>query len=407
MLPNGVAVRLNDKVAKSLQIPDGKTELLTFDDDLPNFGLRIRSGGKRTWICQYRPGRDKQRRVTLGSVANMDAADARREAKTLLSKVQLGLDPQTEKFTQRDKASVTLSSVVEKYLSTYGALHLKPRTLVEVTRSLKVHWAPLGEVPIHKLSRSAIANQLDAIAAERGPFAANRARSYLSGLFSWAVQRGYADDNPVRFTGKPAPEASRDRVLTDRELGLVFRHAGDGDYGDIIRLLALTGQRREEVGGMRWSEVDLEAGTWTIPPDRTKNGLPHEVPLSIGAQAILTSRTRREGRDLVFGAGGGPFSGWSNCKSALDLRIHEHLKKADPNAAALKAWRIHDLRRTTSTRMSDHGVPPHVVEAVLNHVSGTRAGVAGVYNRAVYRPEKTTALNDWGSHISSISRGDG
>ena len=398
-------MRLNDKVAKTLQIPDGKTELLTFDDDLPNFGLRIRSGGKRTWICQYRPGRDKQRRVTLGSVANMDAVDARREAKTLLSKVQLGLDPQTEKFTSREKASATLSAISDKYIATYGALHLKPRTLVEVTRSLRIHWAPLGEVPIHKLSRNAIANQLDAIAAERGPFAANRARSYLSGLFSWAFQRGYTEDNPVRFTGKPAPEASRDRVLTDRELGLVFRHAGDGDYGDIIRLLALTGQRREEVGGMRWSEVDLEAGIWTVPADRTKNGLPHEVPLSAAAQAVLTSRTRREGRDLVFGAGSGPFSGWSNCKSALDLRIHEHFKKSDPNAAPLKAWRIHDLRRTVSTRMSDHGVLPHVVEAVLNHISGTRAGVAGVYNRAVYRTEKSNALDAWGSHIAAISEG--
>ena len=394
-------MRLNDKSARSIMIPEGKSEVLVFDEELPNFGLRVRAGGKRTWVCQYRVGQ-KQRRVTLGSLANKDAAEARRDAKTLLAKVQLGHDPQTEKLTTRQKASTTLSAVTNLYLATYAERQLRPRTLVEVQRSLNVHWAPLGEAPIDKLTRTAISRRLDEIAAGSGPFAANRARAYLSGLFTWAVQRGYADDNPVRFTGLPTAEKSRDRVLSDEELGLVVRHAGHGDYGAIVRLLTMTGQRREEVGGMRWSELDLDAAHWTIPGDRTKNGLTHEVPLSPAAVSILNGMVRRRGRDLVFGAGEGPFAGWSNCKAALDSRILQSLRVSDPDAVQLRPWRLHDLRRTAVTRMADHGVQPHVVEAVVNHISGTRAGVAGVYNRATYRSEKRTALDNWGAHIEAV-----
>jgi len=392
-------MKLSDKVSTELQIPPGRSEILVFDDDLPNFGLRIRTGGKRTWVCQYRVGQ-KQRRVTLGNVANKSAAAARRDAKVMLAKVQLGQDPQIEKFTARENASKTLSSAIDLYLSTHGEHRLRPRSLVEVRHSLKVHWGPLGEVPMDQLSRSTISTRLDVIVKKSGPFAANRARAYLSGLFNWAIQRGYAEDNPVRLTGKPTAETSRDRVLSDVELSLIFRHAGSGEYGTIVRLLMLTGQRREEVGGMKWSELDLNASVWTITADRTKNGLAHSVPLSTLTKSILSELTPKKDRDLVFGSGTGPFAGWSHCKVALDKRINNALKVVDPQSEPLTPWRIHDLRRSAVTRMADHGVPPHIVEAIVNHISGTRAGVAGVYNRATYLPEKSKALEEWGEHLS-------
>jgi integrase len=396
-------MKLNEQTVHSLTIPEGKSELIVFDEDLPSFGLRVRAGGKRTWICQYRIGK-KQRRVTIGSLAAKNATKARIEAKTILAKVQLGQDPQTEKFTSREKASTTLSVVVARYLDIYAPRNLKPRTVAEVKRSLEKHWAPLGEAPIDGLTRGAISKRLDEIALESGPFAANRARAYLSALYSWAVERGYADDNPIRFTGRPVAEASRDRVLSDAELARVYQHAGGGDYGDAVRLLALTGQRREEVGGMLWSEIDLDAALWSIGAERTKNGLPHDAPLNAAAVAILRRRTRRKGRDLVFGSGAGGFTGWSKAKSALDDRITVTLKAADPEAEGMKPWRIHDLRRTAVTRMADLGMLPHVVEAITNHISGSKAGVAGVYNKSVYAAEKRAALDLWGAHVMKQRR---
>ena len=152
----------------------------------------------------------------------------------------------------------------------------------------------------------------------------------------------------MRLTGKAVAEVSRDRVLNANELASVYRHAGTGDYGDVLRLLVLTGQRREEVGGMLWSEVDLDKALWPIGAERTKNGLPHDVPLSQPAVAILKARARPKGRDLVFGLGEGGFTGWLRLSLALDQRIAAALKAADPEAAAVKPWRI----QTSAARRS-------------------------------------------------------
>jgi integrase len=185
----------------------------------------------------------------------------------------------------------------------------------------------------------------------------------------------------------------------------IWQAAANGDYGNIVRLLMLTGQRREEVGGMLWSELDLSGARWRIAPSRTKNGLEHEVPLSDAAVEILKSRTRRDNRDLVFGTGEGPFQGWSNAKAGLDERILEAIRKDLGPKATLKPWRLHDIRRTVATRMADLGVLPHVIEAVLNHISGHKAGVAGVYNRAAYADEKRAALMLWANHVLSLLNG--
>jgi integrase len=147
----------------------------------------------------------------------------------------------------------------------------------------------------------------------------------------------------------------------------------------------------------------LTGNLWAIGSDRTKNGLPHEVPLSSEAEGILSTIARREERELVFGSREGPFSGWSNAKAALDERLLTAVRKKHGENAKLTPWRLHDIRRTVSTGMAGLGIAPHIVEAVLNHISGHKAGVAGIYNRATYAPEKRAALALWSEHVKALT----
>jgi integrase len=160
-----------------------------------------------------------------------------------------------------------------------------------------------------------------------------------------------------------------------------------------VKLLLLTGQRAEEIAGLSWSEIDLDRGVIKLPGERTKNHRPHTIPLAPMAADILAARERRKDRDLVFGTGNGGFDGWSKAKVALDAKLN------------IAAWRIHDLRRTAATGMADVGIQPHVIEAVLNHVSGSKAGVAGIYNRSDYKTEKASALALWANQLSVILGG--
>lgn len=382
-------MRLTKQILKDLILPPGRTEVIYFDQDLAGFGLRVRAGGKRTWIAQYRVGQ-RQRRMTLGTWETLTPEEARRRARDVLAKVHLGQDPQLEKKTARAKTAETLGRAINQFLSDYAEPNYRPRTLVEVKRTLLTGWKPLHELPFDKVSRALIAERLSELKKTSGPVAANRARSYLSTFFSWALQMGLTETSPLIGTAKGTREVSRDRVLSDEELADIWRHTGDSDYGTIVRLLMLTGQRREEVGGMRWPEIDFEKRTWTIPKERTKNKLAHDVPLTDTAIALLTERVILSDRVHVFGRLDSPFSGWSKAKLALDARISAARKAEDRKP--MQAWRLHDLRRTAATRMADLGVQPHVIEAVLNHISGHRSGVAGIYNRATYSEEKRLAL---------------
>jgi integrase len=395
-------MRLNKINVARLALPEGKNEVLVFDETLPGFGVRLRAGGKKTWIAQYRIG-SKQRRMTLGTIEAVDPDEARKRARSVISKAQLGLDPQTEKVEARAQAAITLGNVAEKYLLR-AATKLAPRTLAETERHLRKHWLPLSELPFQRVRRADVSAQLAEIAGANGPFAANRARASLSALFSWAIGEGLLDSNPVVGTNKAIDETPRDRVLTDDELTLIWRHAGDLNYGAIIRLLISTGQRREEVGGLRRSELRLRDGIWSISAERTKNGRPHDVPLSTLALDILQAQYKREDRDLLFGAREGAFQGWSKAKEALDRRMLVALQNAHGEQARLKPWRLHDIRRTVATRLGDLGVLPHVVEAILNHISGHKAGVAGIYNRAIYAPKSAQRCRS-GPSISWHSSG--
>jgi integrase len=227
---------------------------------------------------------------------------------------------------------------------------------------------------------------------------ANRVRTSLASLFSWAIGEGLVLSNPVTGT-KRTEEKSRERVLDPAELRLIWNSLEDDHFGAIMKLLALTGQRASEIAGMRWSE--LKSDVLVLPPERTKNHREHMVPLSEPARAIIAAQPRRSGRDgqlrdLIFGFGDGPFSGWGKSKEALDKRISEELGRPLPH------FTPHDLRRSFATHASGLGIQPHIIEVILNHVSGFRAGVAGTYNRQAYNAEKHMALALWADHLLAI-----
>jgi integrase len=226
---------------------------------------------------------------------------------------------------------------------------------------------------------------------------ANRVRSSLSTFFNWAISHGLLDHNPV--DGAPRhEERSRDRVLTPAELRLIWNNLEDNEYGSIVKLLALTAQRVTEIGALHWSEIG--ADQILLPGERTKNHRSHVVPLSAPATAIIAKQPKREGCDTLFGSERG-FTNWNFWKERLDGAITQA-----NGGKPLPRWTTHDLRRTAATMMADDlGIQPHIIEAVLNHVSGHKAGVAGIYNRASYLREKRAALNVWGDRLLAIAEG--
>jgi integrase len=382
----------------SLALPAGKLDAIYFDDAMPGFGIRLRAGGKSVWIVQYRVG-PKQRRETLGDARKVDLDAARAAAKLRLAEVALGGDPQAKKIEARARAALSLGAVADRYLESKRAA-VRPRTYTANHRYLTLHWKPLRSLPIDAVKRRDVAARIGEIIKQHGAVAASRARATLSATFSWAMREGIATENPVLGTNDPAARVqSRDRVLSEDELRAIWKSCRDDDFGRIIKLLILTGARRDEIGYLRWNEVDLERRVLNIPGDRTKNHHPLILPLPRLALSILESVPRRDGCELIFGGRGGAFGAWSYCTLQLHARITEGEGKP------LAAWRLHDIRRSVATHMAELGVQPHIVEEVLNHTGGHKRGVAGVYNRSTYMAEKAAALNLWADHVLAVVEG--
>jgi integrase len=392
-------MRLTTRSVATLSRPIDSSEVIVFDDDLPGFGVRLRSGGSRNWIFQYRVGK-KHRRVTFGKLGAMSVAQARSKAETLHAQVKLGHDPAGDKAERQARATETFEPVMRRFLERQRK-RLKPRSYIEMERHLLTHAKPLHGLSLSGIDRRVGAGLLTDITNSSGPIAANRVRASLSTLFGWAMREGLADANPIIATNK-TDELARERVLSESELREIWCALGSDTYSAIVRLLLLTGQRREEIGGLRWSEVDLARGIISLPGSRTKNRRTHDVPLSAAAQEILKGQVRRVGRDLVFGFGEGSFSGWSRGKRELDARILKARKATDRKAKPMPPWRLHDLRRSLATHSAELGIPPHIIEAILNHVSGHKAGVAGIYNRSTYAAEKESALGRWAELLQAI-----
>jgi integrase len=338
-----------------------KSDFVAWDDELSGFGLRVRDG-KQTWIFQYKIG-ERQHRMRLGG-PELTCNQARRLAETqrgAVSRAKLGegIDPaitreQIRAESKPNPKGKTLRSLIADYLGD-RVRSMRPRSYNEIRRHLERHFAPLHERSLHTIERLDVAARIREIAKESGPVAANRSRASLSAMFAWAIGEGLCDSNPVAGTNKQEENGPRERSLTDAETAAVWLAAPDNDYGRIVRLILLTGCRRTEMADLRWSEVNLEERTITLPGERTKNKAKHVIPLSDSAVEILSAIPHRD-RDYVFGKGRGGFAGWSKGQRRLEKVV-----------AFKEPWRPHDLRRTVRTGMGKLGVAPHVAEAVLNH----------------------------------------
>jgi hypothetical protein len=312
-------MKLTKAAVEALTLPAGKTDHIIFDDAMPGFGVRLRAGGKRSFIVQYRSGH-QQRRESLGDVRKVDIDEARRAAKRRLGAVALGHDPAAEKVEARWRAKLVLSSFVPRFLE-HKRAEVRPGTFRNVARHVR-YLEPLYERPIHEIARRDVAALVSEIRERRGKNPARETRQVLSELFAWLMGEGIADTNPVIGTNSPPPPDDRDRVLTDAELGAIWHAAvevGD-DYGIIIRLLILTACRRDEIGDLRWDEVD--GHMLRVPGSRIKTGHKLELPLPPLALAVLDEVTScRLGRGRrVFGEGKGRFSSWPDARPAPGRR---------------------------------------------------------------------------------------
>jgi integrase len=388
----GRQVNITKATLARLICPAGKTEAFFWDAETPGLALRAYPSGKRVWLCQYRDQHGRTRRVPLGRVGVVDPASARKAARETLQRVAGGANPALER-----KATLTatrVSSLIDDYLQ-HAQRELKPSTLDQTQRNLRKYAASLHGDAVAIVDRAAIFRLHKKIGEDAGPVQANRVLATLSAVWSWALHDGLVvGDNPAAFVRR-FRETARERVLDRDELRLLWRAtSSDQAFHRIVRLILLTGCRRQEVGSMQWDEIDGDL--WTIPAARMKGGRPHEVPLSALAAAQLPARGNG---GSVFGKGSTGFDGWTAAKDRLDLAMSA---LRAPDAPALSPWSLHDLRRTFSTMMHDRGLAePHIIEAALAHRGG-QSGVAGVYNRAAYREPKRAALTGWATLVREI-----
>lgn len=398
-----MAAKLTERNIERLACPDGRKDALVFDAQQQGLGVRVMAGGSKSYFAQYTLA-GRKRRVPLGSVDAISLAAARSAAGTVLGEVAKGLDPAAQRKDCAEAAKVaalrermTVAQVVADWTRLHLA-HRSPRYRQEAPATLQRVLAEWWGRPAERLERKDVVAVVDRLPASM----ARAAAAYGRAAFAWAHKRGSVAANPFVALPVTLGTARRDRVLTDAEAARVWQAAAvtPAPYGPIVRLLLLTGQRREEVSGMAWGEVSEDLQTWTIPGARTKNGQPSVVPLSAPAVALLRERLDAAGKrpdGLVFPGQGGraAFAGWSKAKTALD------------KAAGVGGWRLHDLRRTMATGLQRLGVRLEVTEAVLNHVSGSRSGIVGIYQRHDWAAEKRTALEGWAGHLLAAEAGGG
>jgi integrase len=416
------------KVAISKRTVDGAKpgarDVFLWDEKLTGFGLKVSPAGGRTYIFQYRLARRGEaertapRRYTIGRHGALTPDQARKRAEELAALVATGTDPfeleadqQATKDRVRQEAERRARLEVELAFDRYAPLWLadyehdkgrRPSSVRLAKSIVDNHLLPaLKSKPMPHIERADLQRVLDAIPPQQK--AIRRAvYAYASVLFGWAMKRGDIPANPVEAMGKPEAPKARERVLDDDELVKIWQASfGDAVFGPFYRLLIVTGQRRSEVAGVEWGELDKSTAMWTIPAHRAKNGVAHIVPLSKLAlaefEALVRSENWPKSGPVLSTNGKTAISGFSKAKLALDAAIS---KVAE--GVALAAWRIHDIRRTAATGFQRLGVRFEVTEAVLNHVSGARAGVAGIYQRHDWKEEKRSALEVWARHIEQI-----
>jgi integrase len=396
------------------EIPDGHTRGLFYV---------LQPSGAASWAVRYRFG-GKPKKLTIGPYPAIDLRAAREMAGDAIKVVAKGEDPAAAKQVAKAAARTPrapdldiIEKVVETFIERYAKKHTREKSHVETKRILdrEVVEAWRGR-RLSKIGRAEIAELLDSIVDRGAPIMANRTFAALRKMCAWAVGRGIITSSPCDKVDAPAPEHDRERVLTDSEISEVWKasDAAAWPFGRMSQLLLLTGQRLREVAHATWGEFDLPSKIWTIPAERTKNGVAHEVPLSPEAIAILAVLPRikpaKGAPHFAFTTTGKtPISGFSNAKEAFDAAILGARRKAaiavgdEPEEVkAPERWTYHDLRRTADTGMNALGFAPHVVDAVLNHLTGSIKGVTRTYNRYDYRDEKRAALLAWGRYLDAL-----
>lgn len=377
-----------------------------WDTHLRGFGLRISSSGQKSWMVMFRvKGERRQVRQTLGSLSDIPSvADARAQALQNLEAARRGTDPRQKKLGTAEgleevEAPSSVAAAGTRFLREHAEKHCRPSTAAEhrrmFDREINANW---GARPVALITKRDINALLDAKALTY-PLQANELRKHLRTFFRWAKDEELVAVDPTEGTRLRAKPQARDRVLSDAELIWFWRACDElgWPFGRIAQLLLLTSQRRDEVGGTRWRELEpLERRLWVIPGERTKNGKVHEVHLCPFAVEILGSLPRL-GEILFSTTGVTPPSGYSRAKWRLD-----RLMAGYAGGIPIAEWTLHDLRRTVASGMARLGVLPHIVDKCLNHTAGTIRGVAAVHNRFEYSEERRAALDMWGRHIESL-----
>ncbi|TGD63363.1 site-specific integrase [Tabrizicola sp. WMC-M-20] len=379
--------KLTPKFIESIKANPAKR--LDFRDDLmPGLVLRVSQSGTKTF-CLHRRINGKMRRLTIGRFGVLTLAEARERVRQVLYEIESG------RFEERTGVEVEDRKTLGEVIPDYVEKHAKSQNRDwRNKQSLLAKFTDLHGKRLDKIKRADVVKALDAIVVS-APVSANRALAHLKHLMNWCVDRGMLDTSPLTGMKLPTKETPRERVLTNVELRALWA-ACDADgypFGDCIKLLILSGQRRSEVAEMRWSELDLDKRLWTLPSVRAKNGKQHSVPITDAMLTVLRRVPRYLTSDFVFTTTGKtPISGFG--------RLKERMDKALPQGT--ESWIIHDIRRTMSTNLAMLGVPQPVTEALLNHKSGVVSGVAAIYNVYSYADEKREALGAWSKHIVKV-----
>ena len=373
-----------------------------WDEELRGFGLKVTGAGNKTYVVQYRMGGRgaATRRYTIGGQGAWTPAAARDEAVRLLRLAAAGTDPVTaSREKQRVDRELRFDAYAARFLSDYGKREWRPRTFASAESNMRRWVLPvIGRKSLPNIRRRDLTEVFDRLSPD-SPALPRNLFALIRKLFVWAVERGDIDQSPMDGMKSPPAVESRDRILGDQELMMIALFAEDlgTPFEQFVRMLVVTGQRRDEVAGMRWSELNRSATLWTIPAARSKNKRVHRFPLnSIAVRALdkIADGEKWPTAGLVFTTTGStPISGFSKMKKRLDAAIERG------RGAPVVPWRLHDLRRTFATNMQRLGVRFEVTEALLNHISGSKAGVAGVYQRHDWTPEKADAVRLWAEKL--------
>jgi integrase len=413
-------IRLTQRAVESLKPPKaGRIEY--WDSYLPGFGLRVAESGRKTWVAMYRV-QGKLVRETVGTTALIpNVAAARNRARESMQKARSGKNPVRERRereiaakAEAEKLPAVFREVAERYLERYAKKNTKPTTWKELWRQLEVDVFPKwGNRPISSIARQDVTALLGGIEDRGSPVQANRTLARLKTLFKWAVDEEFISVDPTVRVRKIVKETARDRALTDDEIRLFWAGCDKlgWPFGRMYQLLLLTAQRRDEVAGVEWAEIDIDRCLWTIPREKAKNNRGHEVHLCKLAIEVIAGLPRFNSRFVLTTNRDRPVSGFSKSKERLDRHMLEQRRVQigadgieDAGGAAIEDWVLHDLRRTAATGMARLNVSPHVVDKILNHVSGTIRGVAAVYNRHGYFEERKAALEAWGRYVERLVR---